>query len=467
MKELNKTTVSKPKLPVRIIQFGEGNFLRAFTDWMIDIMNFDHHYDHGIAIVQPIEKGMVEMLEKQDNLYHHIYRGLKNGKPVSKTRLIKSIQQSVNPFKDFKIYQELALLDTLEIVISNTTEAGIIFSDSEKEMTELPGTFPGKITRLLWDRYKHFNGDPKKGLKFIPVELIEQNGEKLKNAILKYIELWKLPEAFRQWVMDCNYFANTLVDRIVTGFPFKEIEEIQKEIGFKDDLVVTSELFHLFVIDAGEEVKKAFPADQYGFHVKYTHDITPYRTRKVRILNGAHTCMVAVGLYYDIVTVGEFMKNDQLLKYLEQIIYNEIIPTIDLPEDELKNFADDVIERFKNPFIEHKLMDISLNSISKYKVRVLPTVLDYVRKKNKLPQGLISALSFLIYRYVSGKYTLRDEVGIIDKFQDMGKEPDTGIMLKKILEEKEFWGRDLNTIPGLTQRVLTQFKNIVDDNIKL
>jgi len=467
MKKLNRKTVSKPSLPVRVLQFGEGNFLRAFTDWMIDIMNFDHDYDHGIAIVQPIEKGMVEMLQKQDNLYHHIYRGLKNGVPVSETRLIKSVQQSVNPFTEIEAYKKLALLDTLEIVISNTTEAGIVFTDSEKEMSELPETFPGKLTRLLWDRFKHFNGDKNKGLKFIPVELIEQNGEKLKDAILKYAELWNLSEDFIYWVEHYNYFANTLVDRIVTGFPFNEIKEIQERIGYEDEMVVTSELFHLFVIEADEELKKSFPADRYGFNLKYTRDITPYRTRKVRILNGAHTCMVAVGLYYEVETVGEFMKGEKFLKYLNQIIYNEIIPTMDLPEEELRDFADDVIERFKNPYIEHKLVDISLNSISKFKVRVLPSILDYFDKKGKLPEGLIKAFSFLIYRYVSGNYNLRDEARIIDELQSAGKESDTGTMLNKVLGNKKLWGQDLNKIPGFFQLVLKQYNEIQNEEIIL
>ncbi len=464
MEVLNKNTVFKPDLPIKIIQFGEGNFLRAFTDWMVDIMNTEHNYNYGVAVVQPIKLGMVDVLENQDNMYHHIYRGLKEGKVINHTRLIKCIQKSINPFKNIEEYNKLATLDSLEIVISNTTEAGIVFSDTEKNITDLPHTFPGKITKLLWERFNFFNGDKAKGLKFIPVELIEKNGDKLKSAIIKYSKLWKLPEEFEDWINNYNYFSNTLVDRIVTGYPKDEIEKIHKTIGFKDELVVASELFHLFVIEADEEVKRSFPADKFGFNLKYTNDITPYRTQKVRILNGAHTCMVPIGLYNDIETVGDSLNNIQIESFINDLIYKEIIPTINLPESELIEFAKDVIERFKNPFIKHKLTDISLNSISKFRVRVLPTILDFYDKKNTLPPNLIMAFTYLINMYYSGAFSLKDDESILRFFEQLrSKKIESEDAIRDIISNTDFWGQDLNQIDGFYDLILKQYKNLIQN----
>ena len=447
-------------MPIKIIQFGEGNFLRAFIDWIIDIMNVEHDYNHGVAIVQPIENGKVDFLESQDNLYHHISRGLKNGEIFTETRLIKCIQKSINPYENIEEYKALALFDTLEIVISNTTEAGIVFSDSQKEISELSETFPSKLTKLLWDRFNHFDGDKNKGLKFIPVELIEHNGDQLINAILKYAELWKLSNEFIYWVNHYNYFANTLVDRIVTGYPVNEIAEIHKNIAYKDELVVASELFHLFVIEGPENIRKSFPADKLWFNVKFVNDITPYKTQKVRILNGAHTCMVPIGLNNGIKTVSETINNKQISKYIFQIVYKEIIPTIDLPEAELRSFADSVIERFRNPFIQHRLNDISLNSISKYKVRVLPTILDYYNKFNVLPHGLILALTNLIHLYLGGFHKIRDDEKVISFFMKTSKMDDKKV-IRHVLSNIDFWEQDLNEISGFYDLVLKQYNELM------
>jgi len=465
MKNLNKQTVSKDILPITIIQFGEGNFLRAFIDWMVDIMNTENGFDKGIAIVQPIKTGKIDVLDRQNNLYHHISRGIQKGKIQTSVRLIKSIQKSVNPFEDIEAYKELALLEHLEMVVSNTTEAGILFSDNENEMTDLPETFPGKVTKLLWDRYRHFQGDKDKGLKFLPVELIENNGDKLKEAILNYAQLWKLEDEFIDWIEHYNYFANTLVDRIVTGFPADEIDQLQKEVGFKDDMFVASELFHLFIIKAPKEIQSFFPADKLGFNVKYVDDITPYRTQKVRILNGSHTCMVPMGLYKGKHTVGDFINDKELSEYLNQIIFNEIIPTIELPEEELETFANEVIDRFRNPFIKHQLTAISLNTISKYKVRVLPTIIDYFYKYKALPNGLLKAFSFMINMYMSGDYPLKDEDVVLRYFNDLRKETLTdNEVIRKLMGKTEFWGQDLNAIPGLSDQVLAYYNEITHKN---
>ncbi len=458
MQELNRETVATNKLPIKILQFGEGNFLRAFADWMIDKMNAEYGYNSGVAVVQPIAQGMVDMLNKQDNLYHHIFRGLKEGKAISKTRLISCIQKSVNPFKNKAAYDALALLPELEIVISNTTEAGIVFKEDDKLVDGvLPSTFPGKVTQLLWNRYNYFNGEKDKGLKFIPVELIEKNGEKLKEAILNYAKLWQLPAAFTSWVKNYNYFANTLVDRIVPGFPKEEIEEIKTTIGYNDNLVVSSEIFHLWVIEGSKEIQKAFPADTCGLNVIYTDDLTPYRTRKVRILNGAHTSMVPIGLLNEIETVRESVEDESLGNFVRHIIFNEIAPTIDLPKKALEAYAEEVLERFKNPFIRHELKSISLNSISKFNVRVLPSILDYYNTHKELPKGLVLGFTHLIKLYLTNSFTIQDSDEVKAFFHSLkASQSSVRHIIDKVLANQRFWNTDLNLIKGLPELMTSQ-----------
>ncbi|PIB35771.1 altronate oxidoreductase [Reichenbachiella sp. 5M10] len=456
MKELKRENTNVSALPVKVLQFGEGNFLRAFTDWMIDIMNKEGDYQHGIAVVQPINQGIVHMLKAQDGLYHHILRGLKDGQPHTETRLIDAIQVAINPFEQEAEYKALGVSEDLELVISNTTEAGIVFNE-EDTLPErgLPITFPGKVTLLLWERYQHYQGAEDKGLSFIPVELIDKNGQKLKEAILQYAELWALPAEFVAWVEHHNYFANTLVDRIVPGYPKDEIAEIQASVGFQDNLVVASEIFHLWVMEAPAKIQEQFPADKYGLNVIYTDNQAPYRTRKVRVLNGAHTSMVPVGLLHGIETVMDTVEDDKVGAFVQQIIYDEILPTIDLPADELSEFAGQVIERFKNPFIRHELKSISLNSIPKFKVRVLPTILDYIDRKGELPAGLVTAFSYLIALYLSADFEIKDDQNVMDFFHELRKEKASeSAIVERVLGQVEFWDQDLNQIAGLPTKMI-------------
>ncbi|UXX81317.1 tagaturonate reductase [Reichenbachiella carrageenanivorans] len=463
MKALNRTTVPTTPLPIKILQFGEGNFLRAFADWMIDLMNENHGYNAGVAVVQPIAQGMTDMLRKQDNLYHHIYRGLQDGKATSQTRLISCIQTAISPFEARAEYDQLAISEDLEVVISNTTEAGIVYkADDQPSAGQLAETFPGKVTQLLWARYEHYSGDTSKGLKFIPVELIDKNGKKLKEAILNYASLWDLPAAFAEWVNTHNYFANTLVDRIVPGYPRDEVADIQAAIGFDDQLIVSSEVFHLWVIEGSKEIQAAFPADQCGLNVIYTKDLTPYRVRKVRILNGAHTSMVPVGLLNSLETVKETVEDEVVGAFVRQIIFDEIAPTIALPKAELEAYAEEVIERFRNPYIRHELKSISLNSISKYKVRVLPSLLDALAANGELPQGLVLALTHLIRLYLSS-YEIQDDEGVKEYFKYLRQSTHSPEqIIQSILAKTEFWNRDLNQIAGLGELVTTQFEQLLD-----
>lgn len=464
MQTLNRETVSTNQLPIKVLQFGEGNFLRAFADWIIDIMNEQGGYNHGIAVVQPIEHGIVDMLDKQDGLYHHVIRGLKDGQASSETKLIKSVQKAFNPFKDEATYWEIATSEDLKIVISNTTEAGIVFKeDDTKPASGLAVTFPGKVTQLLWERYQAFEGSADSGLTFIPVELIDKNGQKLKEAILSYAELWQLPAEFSSWVETHNNFANTLVDRIVPGYPKEEIDEIQANIGFSDNLVVASEIFHLWVIEGSDKIQKAFPANEYGLNVIFTDNQAPYRTRKVRVLNGSHTSMVPVGLLHGLETVSESVEDETVGAFIKQIIFEEILPTIDLPQNELEEFANQVIERFKNPFIRHELKSISLNSISKFKVRVLPTILDYIEAKGQLPIGLVSAFSHLIKLYLSDSFEINDDADVKAYFEAFKANPVSHEeLITKVLSNDAFWGQDLTAVTGLKELMIAQAEALAD-----
>ncbi|MFY0607572.1 MAG: tagaturonate reductase [Cyclobacteriaceae bacterium] len=458
-KNLNRSTVSLKEMPVKILQFGEGNFLRAFADWCVDIMNTKIGYNAGVAVVQPIEHGLVKMLDDQDGLYHHLIRGLANGEAYNETRLISCIQESINPFENAEAYFSQAANAELKVIISNTTEAGIRFDKMDLPAEgELAITFPGKLTQLLKKRFDHFSGSSDAGLSFIPCELIENNGTNLKQAIKQYAELWNLGSDFVSWIDANNYFANTLVDRIVPGYPKDEIEEIRSKIGYNDQLVVSSEVFHLWVIQGTEEIQKTFPADTAGLNVKFVNDITPYRTRKVRILNGAHTCMVPIALLAGIETVRESVEHDLIGPFILSTLDEEISPTIDLPEDELKAFSAEVIERFRNPFIRHELKSISLNSISKFKVRVLPSLKDAYQVKAALPERLVFSLACLIKLYLSDGFDINDDESIKDYFEGAKSKALTPDLVEDILGRADFWGEELTQTPGLADRV-TNFLN--------
>ena len=448
------------ELPLKVIQFGEGNFLRAFIDWMIDILNEKNNFNGSVAIVQPIERGMVSYLKEQDGLYHHLRQGIEGGETIDEIRKIESVSRSVNPFEELEAYFNLAEEPNVELIFSNTTEAGIEFSAEDLPKNgDLADTFPGKLTQLLKHRYDHFDGDSEKGLAIIPCELIEKNGDKLKECILNYIDLWNLDSEFKQWVeQDCS-FANTLVDRIVPGYPKEEIEEIKKRIGVEDNLVVKSEAFHLFVVQAPEEVKKLFPAQEAGLNVKFVDDITPFRTQKVRILNGAHTSMVQIGLLSGLETVKEAIEDEVVGEVMNKIIFDEIVPTIKIPGEDPKEFAQEIISRFKNPFIRHELIDISLNSVSKYKVRVLPTVLDYLKINGELPNRLVFALACLIKLYQDRADELKDDATYLEFFIER-KSTDAEQLVQDVLSNTDMWEQDLTNVKGMSEMVLGYFKNI-------
>ena len=462
LKKLNRITASRPQTrPVKILQFGEGNFLRAFADWMVDILNEKTDFNGAIQIVQPIAHGMGQVLNAQDGLYHLVLNGIRQGKPVREIRLITCVAGVINPYEDYQVYLKTAENPELEFIISNTTEAGIRFSEEDKGPDVLPETFPGKLTALLYHRYKFFKGDRRQALKIMPCELIEKNGETLRSTILQCIAHWNLGEGFKNWISEHTLFCNTLVDRIVPGFPKDTVRELWEETGYEDNLVVTAEPFHLWVIEpkAGpqtasvEALRKAFPLESAGLQVKFVPDLAPYRTRKVRILNGAHTAMVPIGYLRGLRTVRDVIEDAYTGHFVRKTLEEEILPTLDLPPEELQQFVGDVMERFQNPFIRHELLSIALNSISKFQVRVLPSLLAYHQRKGKLPEGLLFSFAALILFY-KGEWQgeaipLNDTPAVLEIFKKAWSQGDASVAIEQVLRSHELWNTDLTKIAGL------------------
>jgi tagaturonate reductase len=474
--KLSKETFKNYKTyPEKVVQFGEGNFLRAFIEWQIDKMNNETGFNGSVVVVQPIEQGMVDKLNEQNGLYTLYLQGVSNGKPIKVHSVINSISRGVNPYKNYDNYLKIAENPELRFVISNTTEAGIVFDETDKLSDRPQKSYPGKLTALLYNRFKKFSGDAKKGLIIIPCELIDRNGEKLKKIILNYTELWKLGEEFATWINAGNTFCCSLVDRIVPGYPRDTINEITEELGYEDNLVDVGEYFHLWVVEGPQWIKNELPVEKAGLNVKIVDDMTPYRTRKVRILNGTHTSLVPVAYLYGMNTVSESIQHEVIGRYAKELLYEEIIPTLDLPLGELEYFADAVLERFTNPYVKHYLMSIALNSMSKYETRDLPSLLEYVKRKGILPKKLVFSLAALIefYKGKRGEETINisDNEDILELYRSLWRSyDDTEAGLKKIVTEvlgyKANWKMDLNKVTGLTDKVAYYLSKIEKLGIK-
>ncbi|MDN5203421.1 tagaturonate reductase [Fulvivirgaceae bacterium BMA10] len=469
---LNNPVIGREKngLQEKIIQFGEGNFLRAFVNWMIDQMNQQLDFNAGVVVVQPLESGMIDVLNDQDGLYNVYLKGLKNNSVQVDRYLIECIKRAINPYRQADEYFEMARSSELRFVISNTTEAGIQFNE-EDELSRFPQkTFPGKLTAFLHARFLHFEGSPDKGLIFLPCELIDKNGRKLKEAIMQYADHWSLGSSFIDWINASNTFCNTLVDRIVPGYPKDRAEELSKELGYIDNLIVEGEQFHLWVIEGPDFVKDEFPIDKTDLNVVFTHNLKPYRDRKVKILNGAHTIMVSTAIACGINTVKEVMDDPILSKYLKETIYQEITPTLDLEEEELRSFAEAVLQRFSNPFIKHYLKDISLNSISKFRTRVLPSIVDYQKNNGHIPKKLAFALASLLHLYKESS-DLKDDQQYIDFIKNAWINSTNSFdaihtIIKNILSNIELWGQDLSVMPELSGLTANYFYQIAAMDVK-
>ncbi len=485
-----KMGIEKNERPVKVLQFGEGNFLRAFIDWMVDSMNSKGLFNGKISIVQPLAQGMIGMMAEQDYLYTLFLRGIQNGDVVVDKKVIDVVERAVNPYEDFAAYLKEAENPDLRIIISNTTEAGIVLRKEDKPTDEPPVSFPGKLLTLMKKRYDAFGGDPAKGFLLFPCELIEKNGTNLKKCVLELAADW-FPgdDAFVKWIEEANVFFNTLVDRIVSGYPRDEVEGLWNELGYKDNLLNTGEIFHFLVVEGPSEYEKEFPLIQAGLNVKWCDDLTPYRTRKVRILNGAHTMTVLAAWLYGLETVKNCMDDEVIAKYIKKGIFDEIIPTLDLPADELAEYGGAILERFSNPYIKHFLLSISLNSVSKFKTRVLPSLLEYINRKGENP-GLLSfslAALVLFYKSVSksedgtslnavraldGKeYAINDSPEVLDYFASLwdGKtaadKAEAEVIMKSVLSKTDYWGQDLSTISGLTDLTAGYLSAMVSEGV--
>ncbi len=409
----------------RVIQFGEGGFLRGFVDWMLQKVNEKSDFDGSVVVVQPIEAGMCDMLSAQNCVYTHVIRGIEG---VDKT-LVDVISRCVKPYEDFEGYLALADQPEMRFVVSNTTESGIVYSDEDKITDAPPKTFPAKVTLLLKRRFE--KGLP--GFIFLPCELIDRNGDNLKKCVLKYADLWNLGCDFKAWVEKENIFTNTLVDRINTGYPKGE----DMGLGYEDNMVNTSEFFHLWVIETDADIEAELPFSKAGLNVIVTPDkLEMYRTRKVRILNGAHTSLVPYALLSGLDTVKSCIDDAKMNEHIKKCVFDEIIPTLDLPRDELISYANSVIERFSNPYIKHYLSSIALNSVSKFKVRVLPSILEYIKRYNKMPETLLFSFAKLIEFY---KTDMTNDAPEVVEFM---KNNDTAA----ILANTSLWGEDLSAL---------------------
>jgi len=457
MQLLSKSTRAPLERPVKILQFGNGNFLRGFTDWMVEKANQKGVFDGNIHIVQVHSKTANNAMIEQDCLFHVIEKGIKNGELVEESTLISCIEGISNVFDNYKPFLQLGENPDLRFVTSNTTEAGIVFDPRDHHIEDISKTFPGKLTALLYHRFKHFDGDSSKGLIFLPCELIEGNGAVLLACIQKYITFWKLPIEFSEWIDYHNIFCDTLVDRIVPGYPKDSIEEIEEKIGFRDKMVVVVEPYHLWAIQGSDIVREEFPIDVDELNVKFVSDLTPFRTQKVRILNGGHTAMVLYAYLKGLRTVKKAVDDPAIVAFLKEAIYEEIIPTLDMPQAELEQFASDVLERFSNPYIVHELKSIALNSVSKFKVRVLPSLLAYHKKFGKWPEKLnLSLAALLVFyrgRYKDTELPVNDDHQLMAEFTSAWKMPSTTETVTKLLSEKNYWGEDLTKHDGLVEAV--------------
>lgn len=460
MEQLSKKIHNKPERKIKIMQFGEGNFLRAFIEWILQDLNDKGAINADVVVVQPMPLGRVKDIAAQDGLYTLRLEGIDKGERVKKSEIIDVIGDCVNPFTDYEKFLRYGESEDLQIVISNTTEAGIALDETDTDFTVCPKSFPGKLLALLKRRYDKFGGAEDKGLAIVPCELIDNNGDELYRVLTELAKINKMDEKFIKWMQTANHFTSTLVDRIVPGYPKAEIPAIQEETGYIDNNVVKGEIFHLWVLKKEEYVQKVFPADSTGLNVIFADDIKPYKQRKVKILNGSHTAMVPVAYLCGIDTVGEAVNDPTIGKFVRDFVFNEVNPTIDLPQDQMVAFANSVIERYQNPYIRHELMSIALNSTTKFRTRLLPTLEDYVRIEGKLPLHLVFAFAALclFHKGKRGDETiaLKDDPALLEHWTQMWTECGTDYkkFAKQALSWKEAWETDMNAIhPALADTV--------------
>ena len=468
IKSLNKSTVEKVERPVTILQFGEGNFLRAFAEWLIDIANEKGIMNDGIAICKPRggaahkSSNVMDTLREQDNLYHVYLEGIEQKQPKSDVRLIRSVMDSFSPYDDYAKYEHYALSPSLKAIISNTTEAGIRYEEGDSLTATPPASFPAKITALLYKRFCHFKGDASKGLAVLCCELIEDNGSTLHSYVVRHAEQNALGNEFIEWLESSCYFCDTLVDRIVPGFPHDTIEDIKREIGYDDNLVVKAELYHLWAIGGKdyEKVQELLPLDKVG-NVLFMPSIKQFRDKKVRILNGSHTGMVAIGLLMGRQTVMEAFNTPAIERFVNRMVEREVIPMIDEDQQELKRFAADILERFYNPYIKHMLKSISLNSLSKWEARNYPTLHDNFFKAGRLAKHECMTFAALLAYYApQSGFEPDDTAEFVEYIRSTWQADDLEATVQRIVSQSGIFKADFSQVEGFVGTVAAYLKDI-------
>ncbi len=477
MQQLNAKLAPAPSRPVRVLQFGEGNFLRAFCDWMIDIANEKTDFNGSIVLVKCIPFGkLFPAFREQDFRYTVMLRGLVDGKPVEQSRVVTSVSDVVDTYEDYAHYADYAKCDTLRYIISNTTEAGIVLDESDRFDLCPPNTYPGKLTKFLYERAEHFNYAADKGLVILPVELIDDNGIELRRCVKALAKCWNLGERFEAWLDEACVFTSTLVDRIVTGYPRGEDQAIWDKLGYEDHILVTAEPFGLWVIESAKDLSAELPLPACGLPVVYTDNQKPYKQRKVRILNGAHTSFVPMAFQCGHDIVLQAMNDDLIRNYMQKTLYDEVIPTLTLPKEDLTAFAEAVTGRFANPFIKHQLLAICLNCVSKWRARCLPSLLGYVEKFGRLPEHLAFSLAAMMSLYRGGTlgedgklhctragqpYELQDDQPVLKFFAETSGQT-AAEQARAFLSCADFFGQDLTQIPGLEAYVAAALSDILE-----
>ena len=473
MELLSKVKTGKVERPIKVLQFGEGNFLRAFVDYMIDIANETGDFNGDIVLVKPIEFGTLDLFHKQECQYTVQLRGIVDGEAKRINRVVTSVTDVVDAYNEYEKYAAFAKLDTLRFIVSNTTEAGIVYDDTDRFEFNPPKTYPGKLTKFLFERYTHFEGALDKGLVILPVELIDDNGIHLKQCVLKLAALWNLGEAFIAWINEACIFTSTLVDRIVTGYPRDEAAALCEEFGYQDNLIVTGEPFALWVIESDKDISGEFPLPQAGLPVIFTDNQKPYKQRKVRILNGAHTSFVLASYLAGNDIVLESMEDELVFNFMKATIFDEVIPTLTLPKEDLVDFANAVITRFNNPYVKHALLSISLNSVSKWRARCMPSFLGYIENEGKLPTHLTFSLAALMAFYTGteirdkalighrdgAEYNILDDAAVLEFFA-ANSSKDAAEFAHATLSNVDFWGQDLSELAGVEEAVVTYLSDI-------
>lgn len=455
MKSINELFRAREKASITIVQFGEGNFLRAFVDYIFQEIDGGRN-EERVAIVKSMPFGDLGGFERQNNLFTVKLEGIKNGVISEKHTVIDIVSEVSDLHKDYASFLSLARGEKVKFIVSNTTEAGIMFDEKDTFEEKKNVSFPAKLTQFLYERFRYFCGAADKGVYLLPCELIDRNADELRRCVLDYIGLWGLPQAFQYWIEHDCYFCNTLVDRIVTGFPKQDAEGCFEKLGYRDELLDIAEPFGLWAIERKGEIEKK--ADwKRGEEVLFADSIDNYKLRKVRLLNGLHTTLFAAAYLSGFDTVSATVRDEGFFKFMQDAAEKEIIPTIPLPEDEIKFYMASVFERFANPFLNHLWLSIALNAVSKWRTRVLPTVKDIFVATGKAPERLLFGLAALLKFYRGGmltggvlqtkncgrKYEVKDGESEMKFFAEISALPEREYALVALKNDR-LWGEDLS-----------------------